>query len=84
MALTKTSLKLLGTPVSESTTRRTPSGGPLCKSRISRPTRASVLGGRFSQVVVLLLMLELREYDRDIICQSTVATHRDNENVVAM
>ena len=45
--------------MSASTTRRTPSGGPLCKSRISRPTLASVFGGKFSQA----LMLALREYD---------------------
>ena len=50
--LTNISLKLFGIPVSSSNTKRTPSGGLLTKSLTSRATRASVLGGRFSELLV--------------------------------
>ena len=44
------SLKLPGMPVSSSNTSRTPSGGHLTRSLTSLATRASVLGGKFSEL----------------------------------
>ena len=54
---TKTSLKLLGMPVSPSSTNRTPSGGEFTKSRTSRATRANVRGGKFSDELPMKLLL---------------------------
>ena len=54
-ALTTTSPKFDGTPVSLSTTSRTPSGGLLKRSRTSLATRARVRGGKFSTLILPLL-----------------------------
>ena len=51
--LTRISLKLLGIPVSPSSTNLTPSGGLLTTSRTSLATRANVRGGKFSELPLL-------------------------------
>lgn len=45
--------RLPGMPVSPSRTSLTPSGGFLTRSRTSLDTRASVRGGRFSELPVV-------------------------------
>jgi hypothetical protein len=66
--------KLFGMPVLASTTSRTPSGGFLCKSRTSRATRARVLGGKFS--VLLLLARLYWRYDAVVVVAVVVVDGR--------
>lgn len=55
-------------PVSLSNTNRTPSGGHLTKSRTSRATLANVLGGKFSELLLPILLppeMEVAADDED-------------------
>jgi hypothetical protein len=66
--------RLLGIPVAGSTTSRTFSGGFLWRSRTSRATRASVRGGRFSEVPLLPLPArEYWRYDADVVVDRAAA-----------
>jgi len=65
------SLKLDGRPVSGSTINFVPSGELFIRSRTSLPTRASVLGGRFSAVKLLLLDDTDDDLEYDILNQSS-------------
>jgi hypothetical protein len=81
--LTSTSPKLAGVPVSKSTTSRMPSGGHLCRSRISRATRASVFGGRFSLKPPLEL-LEYARYEPEDIAVQRTRDQRESSSEKAM
>ena len=61
-------------PVSLSNTNLTPSGGHLTKSRTSRATLANVLGGKFSELLLpILLPPEMADDDDDELAATTPA-----------
>ena len=62
--LTTISPKLVGSPVSVSTTNLMPSGGLLIRSRTSLDTLDSVRGGKFSMEALLTPPLDPRLYCR--------------------